>query len=103
LATYQKALEETQKTIVAQEKIKLVKDLLPPILRPDGMNPLAVLHSSLSEGLHASSDDACLDVAATCRQVLLFLVNQIATSKAASKSFTESMKKLLEKKGKIST
>jgi len=59
LAKYQEALEKTKKTTVTQEKIELVKDLLPPILRPDDMNPLAALHSALSEGLHAESDESC--------------------------------------------
>jgi hypothetical protein len=60
LEKYREALELTKRTTVTQEKINLVKDLLPPILRPDGMNPLGVLHSSLSEGLHANSDETCL-------------------------------------------
>lgn len=98
LNAFEGALAKTKKTIVAQEKIELVKDLLPPILRPDGMNPLAVLHSSLSEGLHAESDEICLDQAVIIREVLLFLVNQVAASKAAAKSFTDGMRKLLEKK-----
>jgi hypothetical protein len=95
---YKSALEETKRTIVTQDKIQLVKDLLPTILRPDGMNPLAVLHSSLSEGLHAKTDEDCLSIAETCREVLVFLVNQVAASKLASKGFTESMRKLLDKK-----
>ncbi len=101
LTEYQDALNKTKVTIVTQEKIELVKDLLPPILRPDGMNPLSALHSTLSEGLHASSEDECLGYAETCREILVFLVNQVAASKAASKGFTESMRKLLDKKNKI--
>ena len=100
LSIYQDALSKTKETIVTQEKIDLVKDLLPPILRPDGMNPLSALHSALSEGLHAESDEECLEYAETCREILVFLVNQIAASKAASKAFTDSMRKLLEKKSK---
>lgn len=97
---YVQALNETKTTIVTQDKIKLVKDLLPAILRPNGTNPLAVLHSVLSEGLHGKSDEDCLEYAMAVREVLVFLVNQVAASKATSKSFTESMKKLLEKKPK---
>lgn len=98
------ALEQTKKTIVAQEKIALVKDLLPPILRPEGMNPLSNLHSILSEGLHGLSDEDCLEYAIAIREVLLFLVNQIAASKQSSKEFTSSMRKILEKKsGKTDT
>jgi hypothetical protein len=100
LTRYQEALEQTKRTIVAQEKIELVKDLLPPILRPEGMNPLAVLHSTLSEGLHAESDESCLEYAATCREVLLFLVTQVAATRATSRSFTEGMRKLLDRKAK---
>lgn len=98
LALYQDALRKTKETIVTQEKIELVKDLLPPILRPEGMNPLSALHSALSEGLHAGTDEECLEYAETCREILIFLVNQVAASKAAAKGFTNSMRKLLEKK-----
>lgn len=98
LSKFAEALAKTKRTTITQEKIDLVKDLLPSILRPDGMNPLAVLHSSLSEGLHTESDEACLQQAVIIREVLLFLVNQVALSKAATKNFTEGMRKLLEKK-----
>lgn len=98
LNTFSEALSKTKKITVTQEKIELVKELLPPILRPGGMNPLSVLHSSLSEGLHAASDEDCMEKAVTIRQVLAFLVNQVSLSKAAAKSFTEGMRKLLEKK-----
>ncbi len=100
LTQYQHALAQTKKTIVTQDKIDLVKDLLPPILRPNGMNPLSVLHSTLSEGLHAESDEACLEHAEACRKILVFLVNQVAASKETSREFTDSMRKLLDKKSK---
>ncbi len=99
-AEYQKALEETKKTRIAQEKIDLVKELLPTILRPSGMNPLGVLHSELSEGLHADTDENCLENASHIRDILTFLINQIIQSKEASKQFTTSMKSILEKKSK---
>jgi len=99
LENYKKALEKVKATTVTQDKIELVKGMLPAILRPDGMNPLSVLHSILSEGLHAESDEACLDYAESCREILIFLVNQVAASKATSHNFTESMRKLLDKKG----
>jgi hypothetical protein len=98
LDNYQVALKKTKETIVTAEKIELVKDLLPAILRPDGMNPLSVLHSALSQGLHAESDEECLNLAENCREILIFLVNQVAASKQTAKSFTENMRKLLDKK-----
>jgi hypothetical protein len=95
---YLEALKKTKETIVAQEKIELVKDLLPEILRPDGMNPLGQLHSTLSEGLHAKTDDECLEIAGSIRDILVFLVNQILQTKESSKKFTNRMRRLLEKK-----
>lgn len=100
---YLEALNKTKETIIAQEKIELVKDLLPEILRPDGMNPLNLLHSTLSEGLHAKTDEECLEIAGSIRDTLVFLVNQVLQTKESSKKFTSRMRKLLEKKaGKTS-
>jgi len=95
---YEVALLEAKKTTVTQEKIDLVKDLLPVSLRPDGMNPLSVLHSALSEGLHAETDNDCLDYAEEIKGVLVYLVNQVERSKSSSKSFTSSMRKILDKR-----
>lgn len=95
---YKQALEKTKKTRVAQEKIDLVKDLLPTSLRPSGMNPLSVLHDCLSEGLHGKSDEECLELACNVKDTLIYLLNQIIRDKEAKKTFTESMKKILEKK-----
>lgn len=95
---YRIALEQTKKTRVTQEKIDLVKDLLPSILRPHNMNPLGILHSELSEGLHAETDENCLEIATHFREILTFLVNQIIQSKSSATKFTESMKAILDKK-----
>lgn len=97
-AEYEEALEKTKKTRVTQDKINLVKDLLPPILKPNGMNPLGVIHSELSEGLHALSDEQCLEYANHIKTVLTFLVNQIIQSKLSAQQFTASMQSLLNKK-----
>ncbi|NOQ25433.1 MAG: hypothetical protein GQ564_08725 [Bacteroidales bacterium] len=97
---YIQALEKTKKTRVTQEKIDLVKDLLPGILKPNGMNPLGVLHSELSEGLHAESDESCLENANHIKSILTFLINQIIQSRESAKDFTSSMQSLLDKKSK---
>lgn len=95
---YLEALAKTKTTRVTQEKIDLVKDLLPSILKPSGMNPLGVLHSELSEGLHAATDESCLENANHIKTILTFLINQILKSKESAKEFTTSMKSLLDKK-----
>lgn len=93
------ALEEVRKTTVTQTKIELVKDLLPSRLRPAGINPLDVLYSELSSGLHGKSDEDCLDDAAALRGALAYLVVELARAENAGRQFTADMRKLLEKRG----
>jgi hypothetical protein len=95
---YEEALKKTKNTRVTQEKINLVKDLLPSILKPNGMNPLGVLHSELSEGLHSLSDEECLESANHIKTILTFLLNQIVQTKQSAQQFTASMQSLLDKK-----
>jgi hypothetical protein len=97
---YLEVLEDVKKTKVAERKIELVKDLLPATLRPGGMNPLSTLYEVLSEGLHAESDERCIELAEEVREVLVFLVNRIENVKTADKAYTESMRRLLERKRK---
>lgn len=97
---YEKALEESRKTKITQEKIALVKDLLPPILIPERYNPLKTLHEVLSEGVHELTDEECLENAQIIRDTLTFLVNSILKRKKEQQEFSEGMKKLLEKKKK---
>ena len=97
---YNKALEKAKRTPVAQDKIRLVKDLLPEVLKPDNVNPLSILHDILSEGLHSEPDEECLELAANVRDALVFLVNQVLERKARAAEFTKSMRKLLDRKKK---
>ena len=95
---YKTALEEVKGTQVTQEKIEIVKDLLPDILRPDGRNPLSALHSALSEGLHAEDEATCLDYAEAVRGSLVFLVNRLERTKSENRDYSASIQKLLDKK-----
>lgn len=93
---YIKALEEAKKSHIAQDKIDIVKDLLPPILMPKGNNPLKLLYSQLSKGIHSLSDEECLERASYIRNILLFLVKEIVNHRNSAKEFTESIKELLK-------
>ena len=98
---YKTALEEVKGTQVTQEKIEIVKDLLPDTLRPDGRNPLSALHSALSEGLHAEDEATCLDYAEAVRGSLVFLVNRLERTKSENRDYSASIQniqKLLDKK-----
>ncbi|GGZ31951.1 hypothetical protein [Asticcacaulis endophyticus] len=98
LKKFDEALIEVKKTQQTSEKIELVMDLLPPVLKTEGINPLGILHSIFSEGLHAQTDEECLEDAASLRSVLTFLASQIQSSKGSQRIFSESMKSILDKK-----
>lgn len=100
LEEYKIALNKTKATKVTQDKIELVKHLLPTILRPNGLNPLDILHSELSEGLHSQSDEKCLETSIHIREILTFMVNQILITNKSALNFTHSMKELINKKQK---
>ena len=67
LEKYQEALEKVRKTKNTADKIALVKDTLPPILKTEQFNPLKTIHSVLSKGLHGKTDEECLDDAELIR------------------------------------
>lgn len=100
---YLAALEKTKNTKVASEKIDLVKDLLPPLLRPNNINPLSILHEELSVRLHERSDEECLDDAERLREALVFLVTQVRRRKQEADRFTASMQKFLDEKAEKGT
>lgn len=95
---YQAALVEVKKEQQANKKIELVKELLPSSLRPDGINPLDILHSMLSEGLHAETDENCLEYAEEIRECLIYLLNEVTQKRASAAQFTDRMKKFLDKR-----
>ncbi len=55
-----------------------VKDAIPQSLLINGHNPLSLLHSALSEGLHQRTDDRCLEDARSIRVVLAELSERLA-------------------------
>ncbi|MGA2620869.1 MAG: restriction endonuclease [Thermoguttaceae bacterium] len=92
---YKAALEAVGATIVAEKKIEVVKDMLPSVLRPGGINPLQTLHDALSVGIHALDEDECLALAEGIRQSLAMLCKHIALAKRASAFNLRSLEKLI--------
>ena len=94
---FNEALTKVSETRQTSEKIALVKDLLPTTLQIDDLNPLKILHSKLSEGLHADSDEECLVHAETIRLILVYLASQVTGTKKSKSEFSDGMRRLLEK------
>jgi hypothetical protein len=61
-----KAVEETQ----FSKALDMAKGAIPESLLINGHSPIQLLHSALSEGVHALSDEECLELASSVRVVL---------------------------------
>ena len=70
------AKKETQ----FSKAVEAVKHGIPQVLLLNGQNPLTLLHTALSEGLHAQSDEDCLELATSIRVVLTEFVERVATA-----------------------
>lgn len=63
-------LKEAVKETQFSTALKNAKDAIPESLLINGHSPLLLLHSALSEGVHALSDEQCLELASSVRIVL---------------------------------
>lgn len=64
--TLKLAIEETQ----FSKALDMAKDVIPESLLINGHSPIQLLHSALSEGVHALTDEKCLELASSVRIVL---------------------------------
>ena len=93
---FAKAEIETQFTNAIEE----VNDAIPQSLRIRGHNPLTLLHTALSEGLHAKTDAECLELATSIRIVLTELADRISQAVKDDAELTLAVTRLLEKEAK---
>jgi hypothetical protein len=89
-----KALDGVATETPASERIKIVKDLLPLSLRPDGLNPLGTIYQALSDGLHGQSDEHCLEHAEKLRFAIEFLVSTVEDQRASTSQYVAAMRGL---------
>lgn len=91
---YKDNIKKAKNEHVTEKKIEIVKDILPSHLRPGSINPLARLHSSLSEGLHSKPEDECLKIATDIRSSLEYLLHDLVFRKERNKDYIASLRKL---------
>lgn len=63
-------LESAKAEIQFSKALANSKASIPQILLINGHNPLTLLHSALSDGLHERTDEHCLELASSIRVVL---------------------------------
>ena len=72
--TLKKAVNETQ----FSKALEMAKDSIPESLLINGHNPILLLHSALSEGVHALNDEQCLELSGSIRIVLGELADRLS-------------------------
>jgi hypothetical protein len=70
-------LREAQNETQFSTSVRHIRHALPDQLLVRGHNPLSLLHGPLSEGVHALSDDRCLELATAVRTVLTELAMRL--------------------------
>lgn len=96
LASLKAAKEETQ----FSKALASVKDAMPQALLINGLNPLTLLYSALSDGLHDQSDDHCLEIASSVRVVLGELSERLAQALKDEAELNHALSKLMGVKNK---
>jgi hypothetical protein len=90
---FAKAKAETQFSTA----IDIIKSAIPETLLIDGHNPLTLLHSALSEGLHAQTDEQCLELATSIRVLLTELAERISTALKEEATLKSALNRLLNR------
>ncbi len=91
-------VKEAERVRRADQKLDLVKDVLPESLKPEGMNPLSTLYGALSADIHAASDEECLEVAETVRTSLEYLFFTVQDRKLLAEKYVADMRGLARRR-----
>ncbi|WP_204346675.1 hypothetical protein [Psychroserpens algicola] len=90
-------LETYSKNHQMANLIEGINDYLPNTLKSIGNNPIKVLYSQLSGGIHSFSEDECLEKAQLIDTLLKFVIRKINEENSEIKIAREAMNKLSEK------
>ena len=88
------AVSETQ----FRKALDMAKDVIPESLLINGHSPVLLLHSALSEGVHALSDEECLDLASSIRVVLGELSERLGQALKDEAELSKALSTLMNQK-----
>jgi len=91
-------IKEARDQTQFSSSVESIKPCLPEALLIDGNNPLTLLHSALSKGMHAKTDEECLELAKSIRVVLSEFADRIGQILKERREFDEAVKELHDSK-----
>lgn len=92
-------LEVAKKEIQFTKAVESIKHAIPQALLIDGHNPLTLLHAALSDGLHARTDEECLEIATSLRVVLTDLAKRMADTLKDTAELKTAVSRILQRNG----
>ena len=92
------ALKAAKRAKQFARSVELVKKAIPQALLINSQNPLTLLHTALSVGLHAKSDESCLEAAQDIRMVLAGLADRLSQALKDEAELNEAVKRLTSQK-----
>jgi len=87
-------LEAAKTEVQFTKAVDAIKHALPQSLWVNGHNPLILLHSALSAGVHELSDGECLELARSVRVVLIEFSERLAQAMKDEAELNEAVKRL---------
>lgn len=94
-----KKLKDAKQETQFSKALASVRDAIPQSLLINGQNPLVLLHSALSEGLHDRTDEHCLEIAQAVRIVLAELSERLSQALKDEAELNGAVSKLAALKG----
>ena len=96
-ALFAAAAQETQ----FSKAIETIKTAIPESLLINGHNPLTLLHSALSEGIHEHTDEECLELATSIRVILTELAERMSQVLKDDAELKEAVTRLLNRSQQV--
>ena len=93
-------LEAAKAETQFSQALSSIRDTIPQTLLINGHNPLRLLHSALSDGLHDRTDDDCLGIASSVRVVLAELSERLAQALKDEAEINNALSRLMKTKDK---
>lgn len=91
-------LKASQKDFRFSSAVDSIKGIMPQALLINGHNPLTLLYTALSDGLHDKSDEHCLELASSIRVVLGELADRLSQALKDEAEINHALAKLMSVK-----
>jgi hypothetical protein len=92
-----------KKEVQFSKAVESIKHGIPDALLLNGQNPITLLHNALSEGLHAQTDEDCLELAMSIRIVLTELADRLGQALKDEAELATAVSRLLTVKAQKKT